>query len=237
MIDGAAPAAALATAVAGGAVCALDAAPLAQTLLSQPLPAAVLTGVALHCVDVAAPVGIGLQVLWTALLPLGGSLIPDSGPALVGAVAAAALLRASGPDAAAWALPVCVGMAMAGSWSGAQTVMWARRWNHRLVRGAEERVLAGDIAGLERAHALALLLSAARGAMLGLTVAAAGWGLGLLLAQAAGTHGAALCAQAARWLVPAGLGVLAAASWMRSRRGPWWLAAGLATATGIAWLA
>ena len=217
----------------GGALCALDAAPLAQTLLSQPLPAAVLTGALLRCENTAAPVGIALQVLWTALLPLGGSLIPDSGPAMVGAVAAAALLLGGDEASAAWAAPICFLVALGAGMAGARTVMWARRWNHTLLRSAELRVIAGDVAALERSHAVALGLSALRGAGVALATALAGWSAGALAARLLPSAAPAVAA-ACHWALPAGIGVLAAAAWMRTRKAPWLLAAGAALACGIA---
>lgn len=217
----------------GGALCALDAAPLAQTLLSQPLPAAVLTGAVLRCENTAAPVGIALQVLWTALLPLGGSLIPDSGPAVVGAVAAAALLLEGDAASVAWAPPVCFLAALVAGMAGARTVMWARRWNHALLRAAELRVIAGDVAALERSHAIALGLSAVRGAGVAVATALVGWGAGVMAARVLPAAAPAVAA-AGHWALPAGIGVLAAAAWMRTRKAPWLLAAGAALACGIA---
>ncbi len=223
----------LLVAAAGGALCALDAAPLAQTLLSQPLPAAVLTGVVLRCEALAVSLGITLQVLWTALLPLGGSLIPDSGPAVVGAVAAAALLLGGSAPEAAWAAPVCFLAALGAGVLGARTVMWARRWNHGLLRAAEARVIAGDVAALERSHGVALALSAGRGAAVAVSTALTGWGAGLAAAHGMPDVSPAM-AGAWAWSLPAGIGVLSAAAWMRSRRAPWFVMAGAVIACGIA---
>ncbi len=234
MTEGLSPGAILGVAAAGGALLALDAAPLAQTLVSQPLPAAVLTGLVLRCGAAAAPIGIALQALWTSLLPLGGSLIPDSGPATVGAVAAAALLLAD-PTTAPWAVPVGMAVAFAGGVAGAHTVMWGRRANHGLVRAAEAQVVQGDVAAVERAHVAALGLAAARGAAVALVLAVAGWGLGLALSRATGETAASLAAAATAWILPAGVGVMVAAAVLRARRAAWWAVAGVVIGAGVAW--
>ncbi len=183
---------------------------------------------ALRVPATAGQIGVALQLLWAAEMPLGGSLIPDSGPAVVAAVAAAAILSRAG--AAAWALPAGFVTALAVGVLGAKLVVASRRVNQRLLRRAEAQVRAGDVAALTRAHAAALGVAALRGALVATVGGALGAGLGLLAAHVFRDTGTAAraAALASRWVLPAGLGVFAITAARRSPTAPLAFAAGVA---------
>jgi PTS system mannose-specific IIC component len=209
---------ALAVAAVLGAITALDAAPFAQILLAQPLPAALLAGVVLGDPSAGLSIGIPLQLLWTAVLPLGGSLVPDTGPPTVAGVTVAALLSHAG--AREWADPAGLLTGLALGPLGARLVDRARRVNHTLLLRAEKKIRAGDVAALDRAHAAALGVSALRGAVLAVGGGVAGALAGLVLARICPPVGARITYEATRWIAPAGLGVLAASALRRTRRAP-----------------
>src|SRR5439155_20203145 len=60
-----------------GGIAALDAAPVAQTLLSQPLVTATLLGMLWHDMPIALSVGVVLQILAASTLPVGARTPED----------------------------------------------------------------------------------------------------------------------------------------------------------------
>jgi mannose/fructose/N-acetylgalactosamine-specific phosphotransferase system component IIC len=85
------------TLVALGGVLALDDRAGWQSLLSQPLFAAVLTGAVCGRMDAALAVGVAMELVWLAILPMRGARRPDGvAGAVVGAGTACILLQHTG---------------------------------------------------------------------------------------------------------------------------------------------
>ena len=178
-------AAPLVTVVLGG-VAALDAEPVAQTLLSQPLVTATLLGLAWGDWHTALEVGIVLQVLAASTLPVGARTPEDYA---IGGVVGAGLALALAHDEAFTVarqgcamLGVMAGMATAAA--GVPLLKWKRRHNEGLARWCEEAVRAGDAGAPGRAQRAGVVLAFA----LGVTYTALALGLGWLLLDPLASH-------------------------------------------------
>lgn len=173
----------LATVLLGG-LAALDATPVAQTMLSQPLVTATLLGLAWGDLATALQVGIVLQILAVSTQPLGARTPEDyAAGGVVGAGVALALV-AGQPfllvrDASAM-VGVLVGIAVAVA--GVPIIRWQRRINEGLARWCEAELRQGREGALGSAHRAAVALAFAVGVgysavCLGLAV----WGAGALV--------------------------------------------------------
>ncbi len=162
-----------------GGIAALDATPVAQTLLSQPLVTATVLGLVWHDWPTAIAVGVVLQILAASTLPIGARTPEDYATGGV-AGAGVALVLAHGVtvqpwrDAAALA-GVLVGMLAATS--GVPLIRWQRRRNEGLSRWCEAEILAGH----DRAPALASLAGVAMAFAVGVALCGAWLVLGTLV--------------------------------------------------------
>jgi len=165
--------------IALGGVAALDAEPVAQTLLSQPLVTATVLGYLWGDWATAFEVGIVLQVLAASTLPVGSRTPEDYATGGVVGVGLALALASSQPFTIAKQgcamMGVLVGMVVATA--GIPLLKWKRRRNEGLARWCEEAVRAGDLRAPGRAQGAAVVLSFA----LGVTYTALCLGLGLML--------------------------------------------------------
>ena len=141
----------------GGAL-ALDATSLGQFMLSRPLVAAGLAGLAAGDLAGGVTVGVLMEALHLAVLPVGAARYPDPGPAAVAAAGA----YAGAPEASQVALLASVAFMLAWGWVGGRSVEWLRRTNVRLAVPAEGPV---DPARVEAVHARAVAMDFARGAV------------------------------------------------------------------------
>ena len=162
-----------------GGVAALDATPVAQTLLSQPLVTASLLGALWGDWHTALAVGVVLQILAASTLPV-GSRTPEDYP--VGGVVGAALALALAHDVhlqpwrdGAQLAGVLVGLLAAGS--GVPLLKWQRRRNEGLARWCEAELRAGN----ERAPALASAAGVALAFGVGVALCAGWLAVGTLL--------------------------------------------------------
>ena len=197
----------LATVLLGG-VAALDAVPVAQTMLSQPLVTATLLGALWGDWRVALEVGVVLQLLAASTMPIGGRAPEDY--AAGGVVGAGVALAAAAQhpfllvQEAAALVGVLAGLATA--LLGLPLARWQRRRNEGLARWCESAVRAGDEGAVGRAQ-----------------------GAGVVLAFGVGVGYSAVCLALGVWL----LGPLAAAHSLRLARAwtlaqPLWIGLGLA---------
>lgn len=136
-----------------GGIAVLDATPVAQTLVSQPLVTATILGFLWGEWRVALEVGIVLQLLAASTLPIGARTPEDyAAGGVVGAGVALAIATRQNflmlEDAAAL-VGVLAGMATAVL--GVPLLRWQRRRNEGLARWCESRLRAGE----ERALAVA----------------------------------------------------------------------------------
>jgi mannose/fructose/N-acetylgalactosamine-specific phosphotransferase system component IIC len=165
-----------------GGLAALDATPVAQTLLSQPLVTSTVLGALWGDWRTALAVGVVLQILAASTLPVGARTPEDYATGGV-AGTGVALALAHGVTVQPWReaaqlAGVIVGMLAATS--GVPLIRWQRRRNEGLSRWCEGEILAGN----ERAPGMASLAGAAMAFAVGVALCAA-W----LVAGAIGLHG------------------------------------------------
>ena len=144
-----------------GGVAALDATPVAQTLLSQPLVTATLLGALWRDLGLALEVGVVLQILAASTLPVGARTPEDYA---VGGVVGVSVALALGSQQAfevahhaSAMLGVLAGMASATL--GVPLLKWQRRRNEGLSRWCEAALRRGDERALAGAQAAGVALA------------------------------------------------------------------------------
>ncbi|MEO5617119.1 MAG: PTS sugar transporter subunit IIC [Candidatus Eisenbacteria bacterium] len=137
-----------------GGVAALDATPVAQTLLSQPLVTAALLGWIWGDLKLALEVGIVLQILAAGTLPVGARTPEDYAAGGVVGTGLALALSAQLPFE-----QVRDACALVGVFAGLATAIlsvpvlkWQRRRNESLARWTEGELRAGRITALTQAQ-------------------------------------------------------------------------------------
>lgn len=148
-----------------GGVAALDAAPIAQTLLSQPLVTATFLGWVWQDWPLALEVGVVLQILAASTLPVGARTPEDYAVGGVAGTGIALALASQEPFAMARDSCALVGAfaGMLAATGGVGLLKWQRRHNESLGAWCEERLRAGDDGALAEAHRAAVVLSFAVG--------------------------------------------------------------------------
>lgn len=166
------------TLVVGG-LAALDATPVAQTLVSQPLVTSFVLGLLWGDLRTALEVGAVLQVLAACTLPIGARTPEDYATGgVVGTATALALASNTHFEAvrAACAVIGCLA-GMLAAVAGVPLVKWQRRTNEGLARWCERQIREGDERAPGMAHGAAIAL--AFGAAVAFTGVALGVGVGL----------------------------------------------------------
>ncbi|HTM58484.1 MAG TPA: PTS sugar transporter subunit IIC [Candidatus Udaeobacter sp.] len=150
-------------AVAGIAV--LDATPVAQTLISQPLVTAAALGAVWGDWRTALEVGLVLQILSAATLPLGARTPEDYASGGVIGVAIALMAATLHPFEMVREACAMIGVVigLVASILGVALLKWQRRRNEGLSRWCEEALAAGHEGALAAAHRAAIVLSFAIG--------------------------------------------------------------------------
>ena len=155
----------LALTVLIGGVAALDATPVAQTFLSQPLVTGTLLGAAWGEWRTALQVAVVLQILAASTVPVGARTPEDYATGGVIGVGSALALAGAHPFAlsrdACSMLGVMVGLVVAVL--GAGLLKWQRRLNEGLSRWCEERLRLGEEGALAAAHRAAVVFAFAVG--------------------------------------------------------------------------
>src|SRR5262249_34614828 len=163
-----------------GGIAALDATPVGQTLLSQPLVTATALAFLWGDWKVALEVGIVLQVLAASTLPVGARTPEDYAVGGVTGTGLALALASQQPfemtRSASALAGVIVGL-LAARFS-VPLLKWQRRRNEALARWCESELLAGHSAALGLAQAAAVVLAFAVG--VGFTALAIGAGFRVL---------------------------------------------------------
>lgn len=144
-----------------GGVAVLDATPIAQTMLSQPLVTATILGLVWGDLTTALEVGVVLQVLAVSTQPVGARTPEDyAAGGVVGAGVALALVSRQPfllvREAGAM-VGVLVGIVVA--FGGAGLLRWQRRLNEGLSRWCEAEVRGGRQQALGAAHRAAIVLA------------------------------------------------------------------------------
>lgn len=168
----------LATWLIGG-IAALDATPVAQTLLSQPLVTATVLGAIWGDLPLALEVGIVLQILAASTLPVGARTPEDFATGGVVGVGLALALSREQPFEQVRDACALVGVigGLVTAIAGVPLLKWQRRQNEGLARWVEAEIHAGRAAALGQAQGAAVLLSF--GAGVALTALALGLGVRL----------------------------------------------------------
>jgi len=159
-----------------GAWLSADDTSLGQTWFSQPLPAAILTGLVLGDPGAALLPGLLLQLVVVGNLPVGASFRLDEPGATVGIVGGAMLAGWSLPTQpltiAVWSGPVAEGLGwllvltVVASLAGGWVVHGERRRRLGWMLDGYRSVRDGDLARLEGLHRRCLLVTLVRGALL-----------------------------------------------------------------------
>jgi PTS system mannose-specific IIC component len=134
-------AAGFAAVVGVGTIAGLDLVSVPQAMLSRPLVAGFLGGVAGGRPLTGLAVGALLELFAFETLPVGAARYPDWGPAAAAAGALAA--HRSGAWNSAWMVGVMV-VALLAAWAGGVTMHLARRLNGAQLRRRQQAVDAGD---------------------------------------------------------------------------------------------
>jgi mannose/fructose/N-acetylgalactosamine-specific phosphotransferase system component IIC len=169
----------LATILLGG-IAALDATPIAQTLLSQPLVTATLLGWWWGDMRVALEIGVVLQIIAASTLPVGARTPEDYAVGGVVGTGLGLMLAAQqsfdyGRDACAL-VGVVVGMIAA--IAAVPALKWQRRVHEGLARWCESELRQGRTGALTQAQVAAVVLAFAVGvACSALGLALGWWGL------------------------------------------------------------
>ena len=210
-----------------GAVLAVDETAFAQTWLSQPLPAALLTGLVVGEPASALLPGVLMQLLVLGNLPVGMASSQDASSATIGVVGGALIAGWSpGPVAApvSWQLGLMLAMMAVVSAAGGRLVTLERRTHLAWKLAVYRQLRDGDFAVVDRLHRRALGVCALRGAGVSLLVAvvvALGWPSLVAAMPVAGQKVLAL----APWLVlPLAVGAMSDRMGHR-RASPWLLVA------------
>ncbi len=177
---------ALAVTLALGGLAALDAAPLAQTMLHQPLVTATLLGLAWGDPSVALEVGIVLQVLAVSTQPVGARTPEDYAIGGVVGAGLALALAAQAPFSQAREASALLGVFGGLVWAtlGVPLVKWQRRRNEALSRWCEAELRAGREGALGAAQWAAVAFAFA----VGVAFTAAGLAIGVAALRPAVLH-------------------------------------------------
>jgi len=154
----------LGTVLLGGVV-ALDAVPVGQTMLSQPLVTAALLGALWGDWQTALEVGVVLQLLAASTMPVGARTPEDYATGGVVGAALAMGLAAQQPFAMARESSALLGVlaGMVTATAGVPLIRWQRRRNEGLSRWCEAGLRRGQGGALATAQGAGVALSFAVG--------------------------------------------------------------------------
>jgi len=148
-----------------GGIATLDATPVAQTLLAQPLVTATVLGLVWGNLKIALEVGVLLQILAASTMPVGSRTPEDYAVGgVVGVGVALALASEQSFEVAQNAGALIGALAgMASAKLGVPLLKWQRRRNEGLSRWCEQALRAGDEGALAASHRAAVVLAFAVG--------------------------------------------------------------------------
>ncbi len=145
-----------------GAVLGLDVVSFPQAMLSRPIVAATLTGLAVGHPERGIVLGVALEFFALETMPFGASRYPEWGSAsVVGAVVFAGV-----PGFVPGAMAYAVLVALATAQVGYHSMVWLRRLNARWARQLQPQIAAGSWGAVRRVHLTGLVADFLRGGII-----------------------------------------------------------------------
>ncbi len=138
-------------------VCGLDRIAVLQILLSRPIVAAPLVGLLLGDVAIGLQVGVMVELLWLARLPVGAAIPPDDTQIAVGATVLTSYFSRVLPASEPQLVVLCLLLALPFGKVGQLMERRARSFNTRLQRRTEDALERGLLALAFRQHRVGLL--------------------------------------------------------------------------------
>ena len=203
----------------GGAL-SVDATAALQVMLSQPLVAGCMAGLAVGDPFLGLVVGSTLQLVWLGVLPVGAAPFPDGAVAGAVGVGVGAILVGSGVSGGLVVGAGVLGGLTAGA-LGQRVTSHVRRLNVRYAAIAESRAQQGDARGVNMAVALGLTTRFLTASLLAAAVLTAS-----LLLRPLGSFTIGGVFPTALWAAP--IAAVAIVIGGKDRRESWFLAAGFA---------
>ncbi len=158
-----------------GGVCYLDRTAACQLMLHRPLVVATLMGAIFGNMAAGAQVGVVLELIYLARLPVGASIPPDdTGAAVFGGSAAAIASSSIGLDAGSFTALLLLSVVVAEA--GKTADRFVRKVNVRIARITAESVDRGDVQAVEHGLLAGLTLFAVAGMALALVFSGGGRG-------------------------------------------------------------
>lgn len=138
-------------------ICGLDRIAALQIMISRPIVAAPLAGWLLGDVAVGLEIGLMVELLWLARLPVGAAIPPDDTQvAIAGTVLAISLGKLLGQSGLEYQL-LCLLIAIPLGKFGQFFDRFARQYNGRQVAQNDRLLEAGQFYAMERAHRMGLI--------------------------------------------------------------------------------
>jgi mannose PTS system EIIC component len=133
-------------------ICGLDRVAILQVMISRPIVAAPLTALFLGEPLVGLQIGVMVELLWLARLPVGAAVPPDDTQVAIASSVLAIImgrtLNASGPELLLLCLLVTIPLGKVGQYFD----HYARQFNVRLIKKVDSALDRGSLLGAELQH-------------------------------------------------------------------------------------
>ncbi|MEE4253303.1 MAG: PTS sugar transporter subunit IIC [Desulfuromusa sp.] len=133
-------------------ICGLDRVAILQVMISRPIVAAPLTALFLGEPLVGLQIGVMVELLWLARLPVGAAVPPDDTQVAIASSVLAIImgktLNASGPELLLLCLLVAIPLGKVGQYLD----HYARQYNVRLIKKVDSALDRGSLLGAELQH-------------------------------------------------------------------------------------
>jgi len=138
-------------------LCGLDRIAVFQVMISRPLVAAPLAAWLLGSPGIGLQIGIMVELLWLARLPVGAAIPPDDTQVAVAAAVLAVLFSSAYPNAGLELVILCLLVTLPLGKIGQFFDHYARQYNNRLPKIAESCLARGELRLAELQHVRGLL--------------------------------------------------------------------------------
>ncbi len=133
-------------------ICGLDRVAILQVMISRPIVAAPLTALFLGEPLVGLQIGVMVELLWLARLPVGAAVPPDDTQVAIASSVLAIImgrtLNASGPELLLLCLLVAIPLGKVGQYFD----HYARQFNVRVIKKVDSALDQGSLLGAELQH-------------------------------------------------------------------------------------